>query len=281
MDRNLPEEGLETLVDALLDQIPEDSSGVVITVKAENAPPSPPSNGAKPQNSAQYDPGLVYILEFCTVLALRDEKSTELLGKRVVEALQAVLRDTNNYHPIIVARATFYLFRLLKATYVSPVKDNARQQETQQRLQEYDFIRAPVLLHSVSSFPKGTFKKTSQLVLQGLKLCIDEAGPLRNEIMTSPDFWAILRALAAFPDTAPVVFDILESGVSPSSTAIMADNYEAAIALLNDIASAAKVGAVKEQKLDRKQQQRKPRTPIKETHRYFKNQGRYSDDSKY
>lgn len=245
---DLPEEGLEALVDALLDQIPEDSSGIVITVKAENAPPSSPPNGAKPQNSASYDPGLVYILEFCTVLTLRDAKSTELLGKRVVEALQAVLRDTNNYHPIIVARATFYLFRLLKATY------------------DYDFIRAPVLLHTVSSFPKGVFKKTSQLVLQGLKLCIDEAGPLRNEIMTSPDFWAILRALAAFPDTAPVVFDILESGVSPSSTAIMADNYEAAIALLNDIASAAKVGAVKEQKLDRKQQQRKPRTPVKETH---------------
>lgn len=107
------------LVDALLDQIPDDSGSTVITVKAENIPPSQ-ANGQKPrQNTAVYDPGLVYILEFCTVLALRDGSTAELLGKRVVEAIQAILRDVPRYHPILIERATFYLFTLLQATYVS------------------------------------------------------------------------------------------------------------------------------------------------------------------
>ncbi|KAJ9155067.1 Pattern formation protein EMB30 [Pleurostoma richardsiae] len=239
---SLPDDSLEYLVDSLLEQIPEDNgSGVVITVKADNIPPASPSNGQKAHGNALYDPALVYVLEYCTVLALRDEKSVELVGKRVVEALQSILRDIKNYHPILVSRATFYLFRLLEASY------------------DYDFIRVPVLLHTVSSFPKDTLKKTSQLVLQGLKLCIDEPGPLRNEIMTSPDFWAILRILAANADSAPIVFEILESGVNP--TAIMADNYESAIALLNEFASAASVGAVQEQKLDRKQRKSRPSKP--------------------
>lgn len=106
-------------MDALLDQIPEDSGSTVITVKTENITP-PQANGQKArQNSAVYDPALVYILEFCTVLALRDESTVELLGKRVVEAIQTILRDVPRYHPILIGRATFYLFSLLQASYVS------------------------------------------------------------------------------------------------------------------------------------------------------------------
>ncbi|KAH8879449.1 hypothetical protein GQ53DRAFT_671995 [Thozetella sp. PMI_491] len=232
---NLPIASLESLVDALLDEIPEDNGSTVITVKAENIPGSP-SNGQKPrQNSPVYDPALVYILEFCTILALRDEETVEVLGKRVVEALQAVLRDASNYHPILISRATFYLFKLLQASYA------------------FDYVRVPVLLHSISSFTPEMLIKTSSLVLQGLKLCIEKPGPLRNEIMTSPDFWVILKTLAKNAEAAPVVFDILESGVSGSPPTIMADNYVAAIALLNEFASLASVGAAAEQKVDKKQ----------------------------
>jgi brefeldin A-resistance guanine nucleotide exchange factor 1 len=114
-----------------------------------------------------------------------------------------------------------------------------------------------VLLHSVSSFSKDTMLRTAGVVLQGIKLCIADPGPLRNEIMTSPDFWVILRTLAAAsPECSAVVFEILESGVSGSPPAIMADNYEAAIGLLNEFASAASVGAALEQDADRKQQRK-------------------------
>jgi brefeldin A-resistance guanine nucleotide exchange factor 1 len=106
-------------VDTLLDQIPEDNGSTVITVKVENIPPSHANGQKARQSSAVYDPALVYILEFCTVLALRDDSTVELLGKRVVEAIQTILRDVPRYHPILIERATFYLFSLLHASYVS------------------------------------------------------------------------------------------------------------------------------------------------------------------
>ncbi|KAL2157477.1 hypothetical protein VTH06DRAFT_6028 [Thermothelomyces fergusii] len=232
---HLPSHSLEALVDALLEQIPEDSGSSVITVKAENIPPSPASGQKARQISALYDPGLVYVLEFCTVLALRDDSTVELLGRRVVEAIQTILRDVPRYHPILIERATFYLFSLLRASY------------------DYDYVRVPILLHTVSSFPKDTLVKASSLVLRGLKLCTETPCPLRNEMMTSPDFWAILQTLAPVPDAAAAVFEIIETGVSGTPPAIMADNYEAALALLNEFASMASVGAVAEQANDRKQ----------------------------
>jgi brefeldin A-resistance guanine nucleotide exchange factor 1 len=112
--------------------------------------------------------------------------------------------------------------------------------------------------------------KTSQLVLQGLKLCISQPGPLRSEIMTSPDFWVLLRTLAGNAESSAAVFEILEGGVSGTPSAIIADNYEAAISLLNDFATAAKVGAVAEQKSEvGKPGSRRPRSarPKKDTPR--------------
>lgn len=261
--RNLPDESLEALVDALLDQIPDDNgSDVVFTVKADNVPPSSPAAATKPRNTISYDPSLIYILELSTILALRDDDTVKLLGRRVVGALQAILRDISSHHPITVARTTFYLFRLLQASYVSSSKyDRSEEGEAQPDIQEYDFIRAPVLLHTVSSFSPEILKKTSKLVLKGLKACIDEPGPLRNEIMTSPDFWAILRNLSTESASAPIVFEILETGVSPSSTAIMADNYEAAITLLSHFASAASATVPKEPRTDPRRQPRRPARP--------------------
>ncbi|KAK4126045.1 Sec7-domain-containing protein [Parathielavia appendiculata] len=241
----LPSHNLEVLVDTLLGHIPEDNGSSVITVKADNIPPSQTNGQQSRQSNAIYDPALVYILEFCTVLALRDDSTVERLGRRVVEAIQAILRDVPQYHPILIERATFYLFNLLQASY------------------DYDYVRVPVLLHTLSSFPKDTLVKAAGLVLRGLKLCTEKPCPLRNEIMTSPDFWVILQTLATNADAAPGVFEILESGVSTTPSAIMADNYEAALGLLNEFASMASIGAVAEQKNDRKLG-RKGARPIKQ-----------------
>lgn len=107
------------LVETLLDSLPDDNSSTVITVKTENAPPAPP-NGQKPGHSGPaYDPGVVYVLEFCTMLASRDDETIGELGKRVVESLQGVLRDASQYHYITVSRATFYMLKLLQQSYVS------------------------------------------------------------------------------------------------------------------------------------------------------------------
>jgi brefeldin A-resistance guanine nucleotide exchange factor 1 len=88
--------------------------------------------------------------------------------------------------------------------------------------------------------------------------------------MTSPDFWVILQTLSTHSESAATVFEILESGVSGSPPAVMADNYEAAIGLLNSFASAASSATAQEQKGDRKQpqQQRKPRPAKTEKSRY-------------
>lgn len=99
------------------------------------------------------------------------------------------------------------------------------------------------------------------LVIQGLKSCIEGPGPLRNTIMTSPDFWAIMRAFATRYDSAPVVFELLEQGCTAVPATIMADNYEAAMLLLSDFASAAGRAVLAE----RKQEQRARRS--KETER--------------
>ena len=105
--------------------------------------------------------------------------------------------------------------------------------------QNHDFVNVPFLLHAVSSLPSEVLAKTSGTIVRGLAACTDEPGPLRSEMMTSPDFWAILRVLAGSPESAASVFDILEKGSSGNPPAIMADNYEAAVSLLNQFASAA------------------------------------------
>lgn len=239
-------------MDALLEQIPEDNAaGVVIKVKSDNVPPTSPANtNNKPASTPPYEPGPVYILEFCTVLALRNEESVKLVGKRVVDALQGILRDVSRFHPIFIGRATYYLFSLLRASY------------------NFDYVRVPMLLHAVSSFHKDTLKSTASVILNGLKLCIATPGPLRSEIMTSPDFWAVLGTLSGYEESAATVFEILESGVSGSPPAILADNYEAAIILCNEFATAASIGAVAEQQLDRKNRRVSSRPPRQEKARY-------------
>jgi brefeldin A-resistance guanine nucleotide exchange factor 1 len=63
----------------------------------------------------------------------------------------------------------------------------------------------------------------------------------------SPDFWTILNRLSSLPDAAGDVFQLVEDLTTSSQPGITADNYEAAIALLNEFATAAQVGAREEQ----------------------------------
>ncbi len=95
--------------------------------------------------------------------------------------------------------------------------------------------------------------KSASLILHGIGDCIKEPGPLRNEIITSPDFWLILRTLSKNQAASSMVFDILEAvTVESSPPAIMADNYESVVGLLNDFASAGSVGSMKEQRQDKR-----------------------------
>jgi golgi-specific brefeldin A-resistance guanine nucleotide exchange factor 1 len=119
--------------------------------------------------------------------------------------------------------------------------------------QQYSFLRVPVVLHSISSFKKDLLDKASPLVLEGISKCIKEPGPLRNEIITSPDFWIILRTLSTNFQVSTAVFNILEGlTIGSAPPAIMADNYESALGLLNNFASAGSIGSTKEQKQDKR-----------------------------
>lgn len=110
---------LQSLVQGLLSQLPEDPASTIITVKSDAIATSS-SNGQKSiADGPVYDPAIVYVLELCTVLALRDDESVRLLGNDVAEALQNVMRNTQSYHNTMISRAVFYLLQLLHASYVS------------------------------------------------------------------------------------------------------------------------------------------------------------------
>jgi brefeldin A-resistance guanine nucleotide exchange factor 1 len=117
----LPIDSLRSLLMSLLSQIPEDGSPRVIVVKPElpNSP-GPRANGGKSKLSrSAYDPSLVFVLELATVLALRDEETVRELSKEVIDSLGSVIRDASKLHPVVIARATYYLLSLLEASNVS------------------------------------------------------------------------------------------------------------------------------------------------------------------
>jgi len=116
----MPVHSLEPLVQALIDQLPDDPASIVIRVKSETEAVAPPTNGQKASPPGPiYDPAIVYILELCTVLALRDHETTSTLGASVAEALQNVMRNASSYHHIMVSRTMYYVLHLLHASYVS------------------------------------------------------------------------------------------------------------------------------------------------------------------
>jgi brefeldin A-resistance guanine nucleotide exchange factor 1 len=106
------------LVHALLGQIPEDDQASVIAVKQDSVPPG--SGTAQDHAALQptYDPSVAYILEFCTILATRNDEFIRLIGKSVFDVVLGLLRDPTRWHPITLSRATFYALYILKSSYV-------------------------------------------------------------------------------------------------------------------------------------------------------------------
>jgi brefeldin A-resistance guanine nucleotide exchange factor 1 len=231
----LPSEGLSALVHALLEHLPQDSAPVVAVVKAEPGSSNPIKlNGHRPVASiSNYNPSIVYVLEFASMLAIRDESCAQAVGKDVAEALQDVVRGASHLHPVIVSRAIFYLLNLLNASY------------------EHSIVRAPVILHTISSLDQAIAEKSALPILKGLSLCLKGQGTLKNEIVNTPDFWSTIRGLHTLRDASGNVFELLQTIMEDSPSVITADNYEAAIILLNDFATAGRAGAVIEQKRDR------------------------------
>ena len=117
----MPAKSLNALVQALLEQLPEESSPVVIVVKSDRPNPAPVrTNGHRATSQGLlYDPSVVYILELATIIAMRDEETIELIGQAVADVLQNVLRDASNVHPLVISRAVFYLLHLLHRSQVN------------------------------------------------------------------------------------------------------------------------------------------------------------------
>ena len=194
------------------------------------------------------------MLELATIVATRDSGSVALMGQPVADVLQNVVRDTSNTHPLALSRAVYYLLHLLEAS------------------QDHSFVRAPVILHTISGYDQSVLETAEMEVTQGLALCLRQPSPLRSEMTNTPDFWLILRSLHGRPIVAGRIFDIIRNVVEAKPTAITADNYEAAISLLTGFATAGSVGATIEQQRDKrspeqreKRHQKRDRSPRKPT----------------
>lgn len=105
-------------MESLLSELPEDDGEPVISVKTGTASPTPSLDRRVDARGPKYDAGLVYLLEFCTVLALRDADTIRAVGKTVADSLLGVLRTATEHHHILVSRAAFYLLQILRAGYV-------------------------------------------------------------------------------------------------------------------------------------------------------------------
>jgi golgi-specific brefeldin A-resistance guanine nucleotide exchange factor 1 len=127
-------------------------------------------------------------------------------------------------------------------------------------------MRIPVVLHGISSFGQDILENSALPVLGGLSRCINSAGSLRNEIIISPDFWSILQRLHLHDQSAPMVFQLLQSIIDSAPPTITADNYESAISLANDFANAGSVGSIEERRRD--SMVRRPRAGKQERTRY-------------
>lgn len=125
-------------------------------------------------------------------------------------------------------------------------------------------MRTPVVLHAISSFDDVVMDRTGPSVINGLSRSIAAADSLKNELANSPDFWSILQRLHRHEKQSQNVFGILEMAVKADPPIIAADNFESAVSLANDFATAASVGAVPDQRREagsrRGRPQQKPAT---------------------
>lgn len=224
---------------------------MVIVVKPDRPNPAPiRTNGNRSSSKGLlYDPSVVYLLELATIIALRDDETIAAVGEVVADALQNVVRDAANTHPLVVSRAVFYLLHLLNASQViMTIKSHFNLAN---HFKDHSFVRAPVILHTISSFDQSTLEKSAIPILKGLALCIKAPSPLRNEITNTPDFWSTIQSVHGIPELAAGVFHLLDNIINSRPPAVTADNYEAAVSLLNSFAVAGSVGATVEQKLEK------------------------------
>lgn len=103
------------MIDALLAIVPHDREATTIPIQPDSASPAPQGELRALDN---YNPALVFVLEFATGLVLQDDDTVMSFGRKVVEALQMILRDASQHHVVTVSRAAFYLFSVLRASYV-------------------------------------------------------------------------------------------------------------------------------------------------------------------
>ncbi|KAF9889422.1 GDP/GTP exchange factor for ARF [Aspergillus nanangensis] len=230
--KSLPASSVKRVVEALLDLLPEESAPAVIVVKPERPTPSRLANGRVDAEKSRYDPGMVYLLELATILTLRDRETLEYLGERLLNSLQAFIRDAKNLHTLALSRVVYYLFNLLRLSHELP------------------FMRVPVILHGISGFDQDTLESIGAPVVKSLMRCVSETGLLRNEITVSPDFWSILQRLHQHEESAPLVFDLLQTVVNTLPPIVTADNYESTVSLANDFVSAGSVGYLEERQRD-------------------------------
>lgn len=252
----LPAGQLDRLVNALLSEMPDAPSPVVV-VKPDvrPAPVTARVNGARnARQGPEYDPGSVFLLEMATRLTLRDDTTIATTGEAVTNALQAAVRNASNLHPLATSRTLQYLLELLRHSY------------------QHDFMRAPVVLHAISSFNDATLDQTAAVVISSLATAICEPGPLRADVTASPDFWSILQRLHQHKSEADNVLGMLERlaedssvtrGDSQTFTGITPSSYGHAMALASSFAMAASApGSIIEQRRDlARSRGQKPRPP--------------------
>lgn len=226
----------------LLEELPDTSSAVIILIRPDRSIPASTGDESHQQalRKSAYDPSAVFILELATTLAIRDSDVLAKTGQAVADALHNAIRSSTNTHPLMLSRVVAYLLRLMRVS------------------QAHSFVRAPIILHTISGFDPSVLETTASSTLKGLSTCVEDPGPLRNEICNIPDFWSILQAHVAVPEAGSLVFDLLNSVIAGQPPAITADNYEPAVALLNNFATAGKIGASIEQKRDRNARAQKP-----------------------
>ena len=116
----------------LLAHLPEASSPRIMTVKQPDihVPTPVRANGQKvKQVSMDYDPGLVFALEFATILCARGSETLSVIGKDVAIALMGVVRDSANMHAVTLSRTVYYLLKFLRASHVSALRFDHRLPE--------------------------------------------------------------------------------------------------------------------------------------------------------
>jgi brefeldin A-resistance guanine nucleotide exchange factor 1 len=115
----LPTESVQLVVAAILSQLPEEPSPIVVVKPERPMSMSNRHDSPRPSRStAAYNPSTVFLLEFATTLTLRDEETVAAAGESLTASLQTAIRDASNLHPLTSSRIVHYLLELLRTAFV-------------------------------------------------------------------------------------------------------------------------------------------------------------------